>query len=105
MGRFKFNTHQLVDQSGFTYNSASDFFPVLKGKEWYRTVGFKEIAIIMGDVVSSYRSTTKLINRVRYQQLEGTPYLRGNLKLYIIRRFENVLLIVCIFFPKLYFLL
>jgi hypothetical protein len=47
---------------------------VLKGKEWYRTVGFKEIAIVMGDVVSSYRSTTKLINRVRYQQLEGTPY-------------------------------
>jgi hypothetical protein len=74
VGRFQFNTHRWVDQSGFSYNSATDFFPVLKGKEWYRTVGFKEIAIIMGDVVSSYRSTTKLINRVRYQQLEGTPY-------------------------------
>ncbi len=74
MGRFQFNTHRWVDQSGFSYNSATDFFPVLKGKQWYRTVGFKEIAIIMGDVVSSYRSTTKLINRVRYQQLEGTPY-------------------------------
>jgi len=37
---------------------------VLKGKQGYRTVGFKQIAIIMGDVVSSYRSTTKLINRV-----------------------------------------
>jgi hypothetical protein len=74
VGRFQFNTHRLFDQSGFSYNSATDFFPVLKGKEWYRTIGFKEIAIIMGDVVSSYRSTTKLINRVRYQQLEGTPY-------------------------------
>ncbi len=74
MGRFQFNTHRWVDQSGFSYNSATDFFPVLKGKQWYRTVGFKEIAIIMGDVVSSYRSTTKLINRIRYQQLEGTPY-------------------------------
>jgi hypothetical protein len=74
VGRFQFNTHRWVDQSGFSYNSATDFFPTLKGKEWYRTVGFKEIAIIMGDVVSSYRSTTNLINRVRYQQLEGTPY-------------------------------
>jgi hypothetical protein len=74
VGRFQFNTHRWVDQSGFSYNSARDFFPVLKGKQWYRTVGFKEIAIIMGDVVSSYRSTTKLINRVRHQQLEGTPY-------------------------------
>jgi hypothetical protein len=74
VGRFQFNTHRLFEQSGFSYNSATDFFPVLKGKEWYRTVGFKEIAIVMGDVVSSYRSTTKLINRVRYQQLEGTPY-------------------------------
>jgi hypothetical protein len=31
--------------------------------------------------------------------------VRGDLKLYFIRRFENVVLIVCIFFPKLYFLL
>jgi hypothetical protein len=74
VGRFYFNTHRLVDKSGITYNTATDFFPVLKAKEWYRTFGFKEIAIIMGDVVSSYRSTTKLINRVRYQQLQGTPY-------------------------------
>jgi hypothetical protein len=40
-----------------------------------------------------------------------TPYelwrdrVRGDLKLYFIWRFENVLLIVCIFFAKLYFLL
>ena len=30
--------------------------------------------MILGDVVNSYRSTTALINRVRYQQLDGTPY-------------------------------
>jgi SRSO17 transposase len=35
----------------------------------------------------------------------ASPYVRGDLKLYFIRRFENVVLIVCIFFPKLYFLL
>jgi hypothetical protein len=74
VGRFHFNTHRMVDKSGFTYNTATDLFPELRAKEWYRTFGFKEIAMIMGDVVNSYRSTTKLINRVRYQQLEGTPY-------------------------------
>ncbi len=31
--------------------------------------------------------------------------VRGNLKMYFIGRFETVLLIVCIYFPKLYFLL
>jgi len=73
-GRFHFSTHRLVDESGFTYNTATDLFPVLKAKEWYRTFGFKEIAMILGDVVNSYRNTAALINRVRYQQLEGTPY-------------------------------
>ena len=34
-----------------------------------------------------------------------SQYVRGNLKMYFIGRFENVLLIVCIYFPKLYFLL
>jgi hypothetical protein len=37
VGRFQFNTHRCVDQSGFSYNSAGDFFSVLKGKQWYRT--------------------------------------------------------------------
>ena len=55
-------------------NTATDLFPALKAKEWYRTVGFKEIAIILGDVVNTYRKTTTLINRVRYQQQAGTPY-------------------------------
>ena len=31
--------------------------------------------------------------------------VRGDLKLYFIWRFENVVLVVCIFFPTLYFLL
>lgn len=74
VGRFHFNTHRLVDKRGFTYSTATDFFPALKAKEWYRTFGFKDIAMILGDVVSSYRSTTALINRVRYQQLKGTPF-------------------------------
>jgi len=30
--------------------------------------------MIPGDVENSYRKTTKLINYVRYQQTDGTPY-------------------------------
>lgn len=54
------------------YNSAADLFPRLIGKQWYTTSGFKEIAIIHGDVEESYRKTAELINRVRYQA-EATP--------------------------------
>jgi hypothetical protein len=45
----------------------------LKGKEFYRTIGFKEIAMIYGDTEKSYRKTVKLINRIRYQEQGGTP--------------------------------
>jgi hypothetical protein len=37
-------------------------------------VGFKDIAFILGDVVHSYRTTAQLINRIRYQPTDGTPY-------------------------------
>lgn len=51
-----------------------DLFPALKAKERYLTVGFKDVAMILGDVDQSYRKATKLINRIRYQQVGGTPY-------------------------------
>ena len=56
------------------YNTARDLFPELKAKEFYRTTGFKEIAMIYGDTEQSYRKTAKLINRIRYQEQGGTPY-------------------------------
>jgi hypothetical protein len=74
IGRFHFTTYRATDTNGVTFNTATNLFRRLKGKEWYRTVGFKEIAIILGDVVHSYRTTTQLINRVRYQCIDGTPY-------------------------------
>lgn len=37
-------------------------------------MGFKDIAIFYGDIDNSFRKTTKLINRVRYQEIDGTPY-------------------------------
>ncbi len=74
IGRFHLTTYRVTDENGVTFNTATNLFCRLKGKEWYRTVGFKEIAIILGDVVHSYRTTTQLINRVRYQSSGGTPY-------------------------------
>jgi hypothetical protein len=46
---------------------------MLRGKEFYRTIGFKELAYIYGDTNESYRKTSELINRSRHQQQGGTP--------------------------------
>ena len=73
MGRFHFSTHRVDGDNG-NYSTAVDFFPRLKGKERYRTVGFKNLAMILGDVDNTYRKTTDLINHVRRQQVGGTPY-------------------------------
>lgn len=73
IGRFYFNTH-FISEKDHIYNTAKDVFPALKGKEWYRTVGYKDIAMFFGDLIQSYRKTTELINRIRYQEVKGTPY-------------------------------
>ncbi len=74
VGRFEFTTHSELDQGGPFYNSARDFFAALKTNEFYRTTGFKEIAMIYGDTEKSFRGTSRLLNRIRYQEEEGTPY-------------------------------
>lgn len=74
VGRFEFPTHRCTDQSGEEYNTCRDFFPELKVKEFYKTTGFKEISMIYGDTKDSYRRTSKLINRMRYQETGGTPH-------------------------------
>jgi len=74
VGRFEFATHSILNGDGLKYNTAMDLFAELKGKEYYRTIGFKEIAMIYGDTEKSYRKTAELINRIRYQVEEGTPY-------------------------------
>ncbi len=72
MGRFTFTTHTASDASGTAYNTATACFPELHGKEWYRTRGFKEIALLYGSVEQSYRKTSTLINRIRHQP-KATP--------------------------------
>lgn len=67
VGRFEFTTYRVLRDEQLVYDSR-ELFPVLKGKEWYRTRGFKEIALMYGCVDASYRKTSALINRIRHQE-------------------------------------
>jgi len=73
VGRFTFTTHCLTADGMPIYDSSSDLFPNLTGKQWYRTRGFKELGMIFGSAESSYRKTSNLLNRMRHQQEGGTP--------------------------------
>lgn len=48
-------------------------FVRLRGVEIYKTVGFKDIALIYGNTEKSYQKTAQLINRIRHQEKGGTP--------------------------------
>lgn len=75
VGRFEFSTHRVVNENAETqFNTAVQIFPVLKAREFYRTIGFKELAFIYGNTENSFRKTIALINRIRYQEENGTPY-------------------------------
>jgi hypothetical protein len=67
IGCFTFNTHYIQTSGQPIFNTSFDIFPALKGKELYRTQGFKELAIVHGGLEQSYRDTQELLNRVRYQ--------------------------------------
>jgi len=49
-------------------NTAEFLFPEQRAREKYKTNGFKEISMIYGATDQSYRKTTDLINRIRYQK-------------------------------------
>ena len=73
VGRFTFTTHG-VRKGGVVYQlTGRCFFPPLQAKEWYRTRGFKELALVYGVVEDSYRKTSALINRIRHQA-GATPF-------------------------------
>jgi hypothetical protein len=78
MGRVRIDVYQ-VKPGQVPDGSAASLFPKLGPKEWYRTTGFKEIALVYGAVQGSYRQSSSLINRVRHQE-DATPFrtLREN---------------------------
>jgi hypothetical protein len=55
------------------FNTGNDLFFTLGPKEFYKTVGYKELAFIYGSTVKPYQVTTNWINRLRYQVQNGTP--------------------------------
>ena len=75
IGRFEFQTHQILHEDTVLYNTAQEVFPRRGCWEWYKTKGFKEIALIHGATEKSYQKTARVINRMRYQEgtLEATP--------------------------------
>jgi len=68
VGRFTFTTHSIERDGNVIYTTSKSVFPDINSSEWYKTSGFKEIAMIYGTTEKSYRKTTKLINRIRYQE-------------------------------------
>jgi hypothetical protein len=78
MGRITFDSYWVRPDEGRA-EVANALFPILHGKEWYRTTGFKEIGLVYGTVEGSYRKSSVLVNRVRHQT-DGTPFrtLRDN---------------------------
>jgi hypothetical protein len=56
IGRFMFTTHSIFHKSQRQYNTARDLFVSLRGVEIYKTIGFKDIALIYGDTEQSYQN-------------------------------------------------
>lgn len=48
-------------------------FPVRIGRQWHQTIGFKELGLIVGAALRSYRQTSRVLNRTRHQEVGGTP--------------------------------
>lgn len=71
VGRFTFKTHSIYAEDKNVMNTAKDVFRTLYSKEWYRTMGFNELALDFANH-SSYRQAVKMLNRVRNEK-DGTP--------------------------------
>ncbi len=70
VGRFEFLMYDVRDIreiEGEVISKHRESFPLLPGKKWYRTRGFKELAYVHGSPHQSYRKTSRWLNRVRHQ--------------------------------------
>jgi hypothetical protein len=72
VGRFSFNTHEVVVDEKVVFKSA-DMFPAQRGKAYYQTQGFREVGMFLGATGTSYRKTCEWLNRLRRQEGKGTP--------------------------------
>ena len=72
IGRVTFDVYWVEQSEEGNGDTSGTPFPALHAKEWYRTTGFKELALVHGSTEKSYRKTSDLINRVRHQE-DATP--------------------------------
>lgn len=72
VGRLTFTCHQVERNGSVLFDTSRELFPALIGKQWYRTVGFKELAVERGALDRSYRQAARMVNRIRHQP-EATP--------------------------------
>ena len=80
---------QVCDADGDECFSDQDWLPDRHGRERYATKGFKEISMFSGVTQRSYRKTAANINRVRHQEVGGTP--SNTLRDQSVREGSNVL--------------
>jgi hypothetical protein len=73
VGRFTFKTFDVKAKNNKTLFAGIGLFPTHKGRQWYPTSGFKEVALIYGAAQRSYRQTIKVFNHGRRQEVGGTP--------------------------------
>jgi hypothetical protein len=73
VGRFIFKTYDVIGENKKPLFTGTGLFPKCKGRQWYPTSGFKEIALIYGAAQRSYRQTIKVFNHSRRQEIGGTP--------------------------------
>lgn len=73
IGRFSFALHNVYSEAGEELFVARGLLPPRQGKQWYQTVGYKELALFLGAGQSSYRKVAHQINRWRRQAQAGTP--------------------------------
>ena len=72
VGRFIFKTYSVSKDKRVICDTAKDVFSAIGNTEWYRTDGFKEIALkLMTEM--SYHETAGILNRIRWQLEGGTP--------------------------------
>jgi len=50
IGRVTFDLYRIKPSAGIDDTIAKSLFPELHAKEWYRTVGFKKLALVHGTV-------------------------------------------------------
>ena len=58
VGRITFDSYWIERVEETAGNKAKCAFPTLHAQEWYRTTGFKEVAMVYGTTEESYRKAT-----------------------------------------------